>query len=337
MQHNVLRDSSRAHSRMRRPLSVLTAAALLIPLAAAAGAQNFPSKPLRLIVPFPAGGPSDLYARHVAPPLAVALAQPITVENVAGGNGSVGTAMVAKSAPDGHTLLMISQAHTAMEPLAKERPYDLLRDFAPVAAINRVDLVVVVPASLQVRTLQDFIALAKARPRQLSYASSGPGSPYHMAGELFKLMSGVDLVHVPYKSAANARADLNAGQVHLMFDAIPTAREGIESGRLRALATTGSRRSPAMPDVPTVQEAAVRDYEAVLWTGIAAPARTPRPAVERLNAAVNQILQDGSLAKKWSQQGAVPTPMSVGDFAAFVTSDVEKWTQLVRRAAVRVD
>jgi tripartite-type tricarboxylate transporter receptor subunit TctC len=322
---------------MSRILKLALGVVLAVAFVAPSLAQNFPSRPLRIIVPFPAGGPSDSYARAIASRLSESLRQPVVVENIAGGNSVIGTVAAAKSPPDGYTLLMISNTHTTIESLIAGKPYQLLRDFVPVASINRVDLVMIVPESVPATTLRDFIGLAKSRPKGLIYASSGPGSPYHMAGELFKTMSGTDLVHVPYKSSANARMDLLGGQLHMMFDAVPSAAESIRSGKVRALATTGRQRSPSLPDVPTIAEAGLPEYEAVLWTGIMVPARTPRDIVERLNSDINQVITRPDFIELWARQGATPMAMSLSEFAKYVSNDIDRWTQVVKASGIRVD
>ena len=239
----------RDHVAANCKLSLLVA--IFIATVTNAVGQTFPTRPIQLIVPFAAGGPSDIYARLIAVELSTDLRQPVIVQNIPGGNSTAGTVVAARAVPDGYTLLLISQTHATLETLVSDKPYRLLGDFVPIAPINQADLVMVVPRSLPARTVEDFVNLAKAKPRGLTFASSGPGSPSHMAGELFKTVSGIDMVHIPYKSAANARADLLAGQVHVMFDAYPFPVEAVKSGQLHALATTGKRRSAALPDVPT--------------------------------------------------------------------------------------
>ena len=231
-------------------------------------AQDYPARAVKIIVPFAAGGPADLYARDLGRRLQEVLGQPFVVDDRPGAGSVVGTDAAAKSAPDGYTLLLISNAQTVNESLLANKPYALMRDFVPIAPINYSDLVMVVHPSVPAKTLAEFIALAKAQPGKLNYASSGPGTPYHMAGELFKAMAGVDIVHVPYRGSSGARIDLIGGQVQMMFDAVTTMSEHVKAGQVRALATTGRTRSTVLPDVPTVAEAGVPGYEATIWLGI---------------------------------------------------------------------
>ena len=271
---------------IHRLLAALAAAALLA--APAALAQPYPQRPVKIIVPFAAGGPADIYARTIGERLQAALGQSFVVENRPGGGAIVGTDAVAKSAPDGYTLLMMSNTHTVNESLFAEKPYQLLRDLVPVAPVNYSDLVMVVHPSVPAATVAEFVALAKSKPGGLNYASSGPGTPYHMAGELFKAMANVDIVHVPYKGSSGARTDILGGQVHMMFDAITTMAPNVRAGKLKALGTSGKERSAVLPEVPTVSEAGVAGYEAVIWLGIMAPAGTPKAIVDRLNAEITK-------------------------------------------------
>ena len=256
-----------AETMLRRIAKLSLLLAIFIAAVTNAVGQTFPTRPIQLIVPFAAGGASDTYARLIAQELSTILRQPVNVQNMPGGNSITGTAVAARAIPDGYTLLLITQTHATLETLVSDKPYRLLADFVPVALIGQADLLMIVPQSLPVKNLADFVNLAKARPRGLTFASSGPGSPSHMAGELFKTVSGIDMVHIPYKSAANARADLLAGQLHVMFDAYFPSVEAVKSGQLRALATTGKRRSDTLPDVPTVRESGLEEFEAVLWMG----------------------------------------------------------------------
>src|SRR6266571_3590062 len=240
----------------------------------------YPTKPVKIIVPFSAGGPADIYARYLGQQLEKTLGQPIVVENRVGGGGVIGADAVAKSAPDGYTLLMMSNTHTVNESLFTKKPYGLMRDLAPISPINYSDLILVVHPSVQAHNLKELIALAKAKPGELNYASSGPGTPYHMAGELFKAMAEIDVVHVPHKGSAEARTSVLAGNVQMMFDAITTMAQLSRAGKVRAIATSGATRSAIMPDVPTVSEAGVPGYESVIWLGLMAPAATPKPIIE---------------------------------------------------------
>lgn len=267
-------------------VAALFAASVLSP---AAQAEDYPSRPVRIVVPFGPGGPADVAARLIGNVLQESLAQPFVIENRTGAGGVIGTQEAAKSPPDGYTLLMMSNTQTANEslvPLA-QRKYELLRDLAPIAPINSSDLVIVVHPDVPAKTLAEFIALAKSQPGKLNYASSGQGTPYHMAGELFKTMAGVDIVHVPYRNSGEARSGVIGGQVQMMIDAVPAMAANINEKQVRALATTGAARSSVLPDVPTVIEAGVPGYEATIWLGLMAPAGTPKPIIDKLNAAVN--------------------------------------------------
>ena len=310
-------------------------AALLLPCAASA--QAYPGKPVKIVVPFAAGGPADLYARVIGEKLQGALGQSFVVENKPGGGAIVGTDAVAKSAPDGYTLLMMSNTHTVNESLFAEKPYHLMRDLVPVAPVNSSDLVMVVHPSVPANTLAEFIALAKAKPGSLNYASSGPGTPYHMAGELFKAMANVDVVHVPYKGSSGARTDVLGGQVQMMFDAITTMAPNVRAGKLKALGTSGRARSTVLPEVPTIAEAGVAGYEAVIWLGIMAPAGTPRAIVDRLNAEITKATAAPDVRESWAKQGAVAMSMSPDEFARFMREDIDKWARIVKISGAKPD
>ena len=299
--------------------------------------QPYPAKPVKIIVPFAAGGPADIYARAIGEKLSAALGQSFVIEDKPGAGSIVGTDAAAKSAPDGYTLLMMSNTHTVNESLIPERPFVLMRDFVPVAPVNYSDLVLVVHPSVNAPTLKDFIALAKAKPGSLNYASSGSGTPYHMAGELFKVSAGVDIVHVPYKGSSGARTDLLGGQVQMMFDAITTMAPNVRAGKLKALATTGKTRSSVLPEVPTLNEAGVPGYEAVIWLGIMAPAGTPRPIVEKLNAEITRIVNSPEVKDAWAKQGAVSMSMSTEEFARYMREDIDKWARIVKISGAKPD
>ncbi len=257
-----------------------TALALLCLFASLqAYAQPYPSRSVKIIVPFGVGGPADIYARFVGARLGDAMGQPFVVENRPGGGAVVGSDAVAKSAPDGYTLLMMSNTHTVNETLIPKKPYQLMRDLAPINGVNYSDLLMVVHPDVQSSNLRELVAQAKAHPGKLNYASSGPGTPYHMAGELFKAMAGVDIVHVPYKGSDGARVGILGGQVHMMIDAITTMAPNVRAGKLKAMGTTGKTRSTVLPDVPTLAEAGVPGYETGIWLGLMAPAGTPRPVL----------------------------------------------------------
>ena len=306
-------------------------------VASVARAQDYPSHPVRLIVPFAAGGPADVYARFIATRLQESLGQTFIVDNRPGAGSVIGTDAVAKSAPDGYTLLLMSNAHTVNESLIPNKPFQLMRDFAPIAPINYSDLVLVARSGLPVASVADVIKLAKAQPAALSYASSGPGTPYHMAGELFKAMAGVSILHIPYKGSSGARTDVLGGQVDLMFDAVTTMSEQVRAGKVKALATTGLTRSAVLPDVPTVAESGVPAYEATIWLGLMAPKATPPAIVKRLNAEVARIVGTPEVAKTWKAQGATPMLMGVDEFARYMNDDVAKWAHIVKVSGAKVD
>ncbi|MBR1233884.1 tripartite tricarboxylate transporter substrate binding protein [Bradyrhizobium sp. AUGA SZCCT0182] len=294
-------------------------------------AQDYPSRPVRVIVPFGAGGPADVTARQIGSILQESFGQPFVIENRTGAGGVIGTLEAAKSPPDGYTLLMMSNTQTANESLVPQRKYELMRDLAPIAPVNYSDLVIVIHPSVQARTLQEFIALAKSQPGKLNYASSGQGTPYHMAGELFKTMAGVDLVHVPYRNSGEARSGVIGGQVQMMIDAVPTMAPNVAENQVRALATTGKTRSTVLPNAPTTIEAGVAGYEATIWLGLMAPAGTPKAVIDKINAAVNAAVKRPDVVKLWTQQGAVPMAMTPEEFDKFLRGDIVKWAEVVKK------
>ena len=322
-------------STRRATIRLLAAACLSV--AVGAHAQEYPNHPVRLIVPFAPGGPADVYARFIATKLQESLGQTFVVDNRPGAGSIIGTDAVAKSAPDGYTLLLMSNAHTVNESLIPNKPFQLMRDFVPIAPINYADLVLVARSGLGVSSLAELLKVARSKPGALSYASSGPGTPYHMAGELFKAMAGVSILHIPYKGSSGARTDVLGGQVDLMFDAVPTMSEHIRAGRVKALGTTGLVRSAVMPEVPTVAEAGVPKYEATIWLGLMAPKATPPAIVKRLNAEVGRIVGTPEIATAWKAQGATPMVMGVDEFTRYVNADIVKWAHVVKVSGAKVD
>ena len=292
---------------------------------------------MRIIVPFAAGGPADVYARFIAQRLQESMGQTFIVDDRPGAGSIIGTDAVAKSAPDGYTLLLMSNTHTVNESLIPNKPFQLMRDFVPIAPINSSDLVLVARSGLPASTLAELIAAAKAKPGALSYASSGPGTPYHMAGELFKAMAGVSILHIPYKGSSGARTDVLGGQVDMMFDAVPTMTEHIRAGKVKALGTTGTARSAVLPDVPTIAEAGVPGYEATIWLGLMAPKNTPAPIVARLNAEVAKIVGHPDTAKAWKAQGATPMTMSIAEFTRYLNDDIVKWAHIVKVSGAKAE
>jgi tripartite-type tricarboxylate transporter receptor subunit TctC len=317
------------------PLLHRLAAAAVLGLGAAAAAlpaaaQDYPTRPIKLIVPFGAGGPGDVFSRQVAQFLPEILKQPVVAENRPGAASIIGADAVAKSAPDGYTLLTISNTLTANETLFPNRPYVLTRDFVPVATMNYSELVMVVHPSVPANNVLEFIALAKARPGQLNYASAGTGTPYHMAAELFKKMTGTDIVHVPHRASGDQRNSVLGGHLEMTFDAITTMAANVQAGQVRALGTSAATRSKVLPDVPTIAEAGVPGFDAVIWLGIVAPAGTPKPIVDKLNAAISQTIARREIVAAWEKQGASPMTMTPAEFDAFVRKDIEKWAQVAK-------
>ena len=311
----------------------IAACAVVVP----AQAQDYPVKPVRIIVPFAPGGSADVFGRFVAQRLQAAMGQSFVVDNRPGGGSVIGTDAVAKAAPDGYTLLLMSNTHTVNETLIPTKPFVLMRDFAPIAPISYSDLVLVTRAGLPYNTLADLIKAAKAKPGSMSYASSGPGTPYHMAGELFKAMAGIFVVHIPYRGSAGARTDVLGGQLEMMFDAIPTMAEHVKSGKVKALATTGRARSSVMPEVPTMSEAGVPGYEATIWLGLMAPKGTPAAVVNRLNAELAKITSHPDVRKAWAVQGTTPMTMGVEEFTRYLNEDVAKWANIVKISGAKAE
>jgi tripartite-type tricarboxylate transporter receptor subunit TctC len=299
--------------------------------------QAYPSRPVKIIVPFAASGPADNYARFMAQRLQDAMGQAFVVDNRPGAGSIIGTDAVAKAPADGYTLLMMSNTQTVNESLIPNKPFNLLKDFAPIAPVNYSDLVLVVHPKLQVNTLPELIKLARANPGKLNYASSGNGTPYHMAGELFKHMAAIDMTHIPYKGSAAARTDVLSGQVDMMFDAVTTMSENIKAGKVRGLATTGKVRSSVMPELPTANDEGVPKYEAIIWLGFMAPVGTPEAIVTRLNTEINKIVNNPEVKATWAKQGAVPMSMSVPVFTKYVAEDVAKWAQIVKVSGAKAD
>jgi tripartite-type tricarboxylate transporter receptor subunit TctC len=317
--------------------SALLVLTLTVVWPAVSSAQNYPNKPVRIIVPFGAGGPADVFARVLAQHLTESQKQSFVVENRPGAGAIIGTDAVAKSAPDGYTLLLMSNTHTTNESLIPNKPFQLMRDFVPVAPINYSDLLMVAHPGTGVKNLKEFIALAKSKPGALNYASSGPGTPYHMAGELFKAMSGTDIVHVPHKSSGDMRSSVIGGHVQMMFDAITVMAEGVRSGQLIALGTTGKQRSTVMPEVPTVAEAGVPGYEATIWLGLMAPKGTPQEVVEKLNREIAKIMERADIKENWAKQGAVPMMMRPAEFEQYLRADIEKWAHVVKVSGAKAE
>ena len=320
---------------LRATSLALLVGALALPTSAPS-AQEYPSRPVRLIVPLGAGGPTDLVGRYLAQALGEQLKQSFFVENRPGAAGLIGTVEAAKSAPDGYTLLVVASPHVNLEILNPNKPYQLMRDFTAVAPAFSYDALMVVHPSVPAKTVKELIALAKAKPGALTYASSGPGSNKHMGGELFKLMTGTDLLHVAYKGSTGARNDIIGGHVHMMFDEIPAVGPNVLAGQVRALGTTGAKRAAGFPDVPTVSEAGVPGYEHTGWSGIMVPAGTPKPIVDLLNAEINKLLAKPEVKAIWEKQGAETMSMTPAQFETYLHADIEKWTKVVKDAGIKI-
>jgi tripartite-type tricarboxylate transporter receptor subunit TctC len=319
------------------PYRSFALAVMVVSSVGSANAQTYPAKPVRIIVPFAAGGPADIYARVLGRHMQESLGQSFVIDDRPGGGSIVGTDVVAKSSPDGYTLLMMSNTHTVNESLVAKKPFQLMRDFTPISPVNYSDLVFVIHPSVGIDSIKRLVTVAKAKPKLLNYASSGPGTPYHMAGELFKFMAAVDIVHVPYKGSSGARNDVMGGQIEMMFDAITTMAPNVQSGRVKALATSGQTRSSVLPNVPTVAEAGVPGYEAVIWLGVMAPANTPKAIVDRANAEIRKVLARADIKDAWKKQGAETMDMTAEKFGEFLRGDIEKWAKVVKGAGIKVD
>jgi tripartite-type tricarboxylate transporter receptor subunit TctC len=312
--------------------------ALFVWFALGASAQNYPERAIRLVVPFPAAGTTDILAREVAQQLTGALGQTVVVDNRPGAAGNIGSDLVAKSAPDGYTLLMGTVGTHAINPsLYSKMPYDHVKDFVPVVLVAGVPNVLVVNPALPVNSVADLIKLAKDKPGQINFASSGSGTSIHLSGELFKTMAGVDMIHVPYKGSAAALTDLIGGQVQIMFDNLPSALPQIKAGRLRPIAVTSLKRAAVLPDIPTINESGLPGFEASSWFGVLAPAGTPAPIVLRINAEVNQWLQSADAREKLLSQGAEAAGGSPAQFANHIRAETEKWAKVVKASGAKVD
>ncbi|MBR0680488.1 tripartite tricarboxylate transporter substrate binding protein [Roseomonas eburnea] len=312
-------------------------AATMLPMAAHAQAPSWPTRPVRFIVPYPPGGPTDIMGRIVAQAVQGPLGQPFVVENRAGANGIIGSEQVARAAPDGATFLVNASAHTIVPHLTRQMPFDVINDFLPVTNIAAVPLMVVVNPSLPVRSIAELIAYAKANPGRLAYASSSQGGAPHLAAELFKLMAGVDMTHVPYRGSGPAVQDMIAGTVQVMIDSMPSSAGAVRDGRLRALAVTTPARVPAFPDLPTVAEAGLPGYEIATWYGIWAPRGTPQPIVDRLQQATAAAVATPEVRARLDALGAQPVADTPAAFARFVRSEYERWGRLVHDASIRMD
>ena len=328
-------------SKTRRNMGLALASLLFVGagifLSQQAHAQNYPTRPVKIIVPFATGGPADNYARFMAQRLQDSLGQTFVVDNKPGAGSVIGTDLAAKAAPDGYTLLLMSNTQTVNETLIPNKPYGLMKDFVGVAPINYSDLVLVVNPTKGLNTLADVIRVAKAQPGKLNYASSGPGTPYHMAGELFKSMAKIDMVHVPYKGSSGARTDVLGGQVDMMFDAVTTMTEQVKAGKVKAVGTSGKTRSDVLPEVPTLNEGGVTGYEATIWLGLMAPKGTPKAIVDKLNEAVSKIASQPDVKQQWAKQGAAPIVLNPMQFDKYLQDDIAKWAGVIKSANIKLD
>ena len=315
---------------MRHVAALLALAAAVTIGALPVQADDYPARAVRIIVPFGAGGPTDVYARSIAEELRKSLQQTFIIENRPGAGTTIGTELVAKAAPDGYTLLMVSGTQTVNETLYNKKPYQLMRDLVPIAPLIDSDLVLVVHPSVPAKSVKELLALARAKPGTLNFGSSGPGSNYHMAAELLKHLTGINIVHVPYKGSTGMRTDILSGQIQMLFDSVPTMAPLIKAGKVRALGTSGVTRSPILPDVPTIAEAGVPGFQATLWVGFMAPAGTPQPIVDKLNAEITKIVSRPDIKAAWQKQGAEPVTMTQPQFKAFMDAQIAKWADVIK-------
>jgi tripartite-type tricarboxylate transporter receptor subunit TctC len=321
----------------KRHFLFLPSAFLLCVIAGSAIAQAYPVKPIRVVVPLPPGGSNDVLARVVAERLAPSLGQPVVVDNRPGASGNIGTELVARSAPDGHTLLMANTAHVINPSLFTVLPYDPIRDFAPIALMSSAYFALVVHPSVPARSVKEFVAVAKARPGALTFASAGNGAPHHLAMELLKSMARVDLTHVPYKGAGQFVPALVTGEVSSVIGAVNSLMPHVQAGRLRMLGVAGERRMPLMPEVPTIAEAALPGFALDNWGGLLAPAGTPRAIIDRLNGEIVKTLRDPRIAERLTAQGIELIPSTPAAFQSVLKADLAKWARVVKAANVRLD
>ncbi|MES2185083.1 MAG: tripartite tricarboxylate transporter substrate binding protein [Pseudomonadota bacterium] len=315
----------------------ITVLLVLLLLGSAGQAQTYPRKPIRIVVPLAAGGPTDSLARTIAVHLSDKWGQPVVVDNRPGANTNIGTDLVAKAPADGYTLLLTVNNLTINPSIYPKLPFDPLRDFAPISLFATSPLVLVVNPSVPAKSVQELIALAKARPGQLQFGSPGNGSPPHLAAEMFSTLAHVKMFHVPYKEITQATSDLMGGQIDLMFPGSPIALPQVRSGKLRALATTGAKRTPAAPDLPTVAEAGLPDFEVSLWYGLLAPAKTPPAIVQQLQSELARMEALPSVVQQWAGLGVEPVHTTPQEFAAYLKRDLEKWQKVVRDSGAKID
>jgi tripartite-type tricarboxylate transporter receptor subunit TctC len=333
------RHEEESMHRIRQPALFRLFVGVLLGLLAASGlhAQQYPVKPVRLIVPFAPGGTTDIIARLLGGKLAAELGQQMIVDNRGGAGSMIGTEAAAKSPPDGYTMILNNIGLAINETLYPKRPYEALRDLAPVSLVGITPNVFVVHPSVPAKSVKEFVTFAKARPGELTYASGGVGSSSHLAAELFQILSGVKVIHVPYKGAGPGLIDVASGQVHFMINSMPAVMTHVKSGRLRALAVSSAKRSQAVPDLPTIAESGVPGYDFSTWYGLLVPAGTPKAVVARLNEAVQKALQDADLREKLAQQGVEPDAGAPEKFGEIIRSDIAKWRKIIRDANITVN
>ncbi|MBI1203004.1 MAG: tripartite tricarboxylate transporter substrate binding protein [Rhodopseudomonas sp.] len=298
-------------------------------LAGPATAENYPSRTVKVVVPFGAGGPTDVYARAIAAELQKSMHVTFVMENRPGAGTTIGTEAVATAAPDGYTLLMVSGTQTVNETLYGHKPYRLMQNLVPIAPLIETDLVLVVNPKVPAHNLKELLALARAKPGTLNYGSSGPGSNYHMAGELLKNITGINIQHIPYKGSGGMRTDILSGQIQILFDSVPTMAPLIKAGKVRALGTSGLTPSPILPGVPTLDQAGAKGFHATLWVGFMAPAGTPQPIVDLLNREITKAVNQPALKKTWEEQGATPLTMTQPAYKAFMQAQIDKWANII--------
>jgi len=310
-------------------------AALAFSLASAAFAQAWPARPVKIIVPFPAGGPTDVLTRALGEKLSTALGQPVVVDNKPGAGGSIGADFVAKSASDGYTLVMATSSTHSIGPYLGKLPYDPQKDFTPIVYVGNATNILVVSPTLGINSVRELIDAAKKSPGKLNYATSGIGSISHLTSEMFASMAGIKLTHVPYKGTQLSMPDLMSGQVALLFDSVLTAKPHIDSKRLKGLAVSSRERSALVPDMPTVNESGLPGFDSWTWFGLFGPAGTPQPVVDRVNAEMNRIVRDPAIKERFAQLGFETAGGTPADFAAVVQSEARKWSQVIREANVK--
>lgn len=322
---------------MRRPISIFLLACAAA-LAGPASAQTYPSKPIRMIVPYPAGGATDFFARLVFPRMGESLGQQIVVENRPGAGTAIGASEVARSAPDGYTLLLGDAGTYAFNPsLYTKLTYDPARDFAPVSLTGRFALILAVNPSMPVKSVKEFVDAAKKQPGMINYGAPGPGSPIHLAMEFFKQRAGLTMTPIPYKGGADAMNDLLAGRISAMFPDIASGLPQIKGGKLRPLAVASEKRVAALPDLPTIGESGYPGFEAWAWQGFVAPAKTPRPIVMTLNAAFAKVMADPAIQRRLSESGFEPQTSTPEQFSAYMNSEIAKWAKVIRESNIKLD